>query len=68
MKEKAKVSSGNIEIRTRLFHFELWSDDVNYFIKVFTADGKEIEFARNKNNSLKTDIEAVLVTHGVISE
>ena len=65
--EKIRLASGQEEIRGKIYYFELWNNDLISLSKIFTSEGKEIEFTRNQKNHLK-NIEAALIINGVITE
>ncbi|HKR06887.1 MAG TPA: hypothetical protein VJY62_19785 [Bacteroidia bacterium] len=69
MDKKVKIAEGGpVEIRGQRYSYHLLSDAEFHYIKVFTPGGKEIEFRRNTEISLKEDMETALVSNGIIPE
>jgi len=69
MSEKKKCAdNGPIEIRGLQYHSITLSDMENYYIRVRLPNGGTIEFQRNQKIYLNQDMEAALITHGIITE
>jgi hypothetical protein len=69
MIEKKQCSiNGPIEIRGIEYPSITLSDMHHHYIRVTLPNGSEFEFQRNHNIYLKEDMEAALITHGIISE
>jgi hypothetical protein len=68
MEKKICATGGPVEIRGKSYSYFLLSDMENHYVKIFLDHGKHIEFQRNQKVNLPSDIEAALITHGVITE